>query len=134
MADTLLDACEDLRFEPDLGWIFYTGASPEDYLKKYAHRCPVIHLKDVYARDLTLAGNSLCLGTKKADPEKGYFEFRPLGYGMLNLPKLMPACLKCAPEWMVLDHDLAYERDSFMDLKLSLDYTKTLLEIMPEAN
>jgi hypothetical protein len=46
-----------------------------------------------------------------------------------TLPRLMPMCLSCAPEWFVMDHDLAYERDSFADLKLSLDYVKTLLSL-----
>ena len=32
-----------------------------------------------------------------------------------------------------MDHDLAYERDPYDDLKLSLDYTRALLAMQPEA-
>ena len=61
--------------------------------------------------------------------DRGHFEFRPTGYGVLNLPKLMPLCLDCEPAWFVMDHDLAYERDPYEDLKLSLDYTRALLKM-----
>ncbi len=30
----------------------------------------------------------------------------------------MPLCLACKPKWFVVDHDLAYERDSYEDLKM----------------
>ena len=46
---------------------------------------------------------------------------------ILDLPRLMPLCLDCQPQWLVMDHDLAYERDSFEDLRLSLEYTRSLL-------
>ena len=57
-------------------------------------------------------------------PETGFFEFRPTGYGLLNFPKLMPLCLAFNPAWFVPDHDLAYERDSFEDLRRSYEYVK----------
>ena len=127
--DEILDSCEELCFEPDVGWMMIKQVDPEKYLGKYMNRCPIIHIKDVYAKDWSKIGLSKELGTQKADPEKGYFEFRPTGYGMLNLPALMPLCLACNPEWLVPDHDLAYDRDSYYDLKLGLDYTRALLKI-----
>lgn len=120
---------DGLCLEPDLGWMLFAGAAPAEYLKKYRDCSPVIHLKDVYAKDFSLAGDGTELGEEKARPEKGYFEFRPVGYGLLNLPKLMPFCLDCRPKWFVMDHDLAYERDSYDDLILSLNYTTHLLKI-----
>ena len=115
--------------EPDLGWMLFAQADPAEALTKYSDRCPVIHFKDIFVKDLSLVGKGEELGETKARPEKGYFEFRPVGYGMLNIPKLMPLCLACKPEWFVVDHDLAYERDSYQDLKISLDYLKALMEI-----
>ena len=70
---------------------------------------------------------------QRGTAERGHFEFRPTGYGVLNLPRLMPLCLRCHPEWFVMDHDLAYERDIYSDLKLSLDYVRGLLSLMHEA-
>lgn len=132
--DTVMDSCKacGLQLEPDLGWMLYAGADPAVYLQKYCGCSPVIHLKDVYAKDFSLVGDGTELGEEKARPEKGYFEFRPVGYGLLNLPQLMPLCLACKPKWFVMDHDLAYERDSYDDLILSLNYTTHLLKICGE--
>lgn len=118
-----------LSFEPDLGWIEIGGGNCAEYLTRYADRCPVIHLKDYYSADNAKLGFVRDFLPQRGSAERGYFEFRPTGYGVLNLPRLMPLCLSCAPEWFVMDHDLAYERDSFADLKLSLDYVKTLLSL-----
>lgn len=132
MLDIIAETCEEdgLCLEPDLGWMAFAQADPFSYLSKYAKRCPVIHLKDIYAEDLSKVGDAADLDSQKANPARGYFEFRPTGYGILNIPKLMPLCLKCNPEWLVMDHDLSYERNSFSDLKLSLDYVRNMLDIV----
>jgi sugar phosphate isomerase/epimerase len=118
-----------LSFEPDLGWIDIGGGDSATYLARYADRCPVIHLKDYYSADRSRHGFVRDFLPARGSAERGLFEFRPVGYGILDLPRLMPACLRCAPEWFVIDHDLAYERDSFADLKLSLDYVTNLIAI-----
>lgn len=118
-----------LSFEPDLGWIEIGGGNCADYLTRYVDRSPVIHLKDYYSTDNSKLGYVRDFVPQRGSAERGHFEFRPTGYGILNLPRLMPLCLSCNPEWLVMDHDLAYERDSFTDLKLSLDYVKTLLSL-----
>jgi sugar phosphate isomerase/epimerase len=131
IADEILDRCagEKLCFEPDLGWMAFKGVDPAQKLVKYKDRCPVIHLKDIFARDLSKA---VALGDpddQKASPERGYFEFRPVGYGMVNIPRLMPFCLDCNPNWFVMDHDMAYERSAYDDLKISLKYTRRLINL-----
>lgn len=118
-----------LCLEPDLGWMLFGGADPAYYLKLYQDCSPVIHLKDVYAVSFEQAGKGEELGEEKARPEKGFFEFRPVGYGLLDLPRLMPLCLACQPKWLVADHDLAYDRDSYEDLAWSLSYIRNMLKI-----
>ncbi len=122
-------APETLALEPDLGWIEIGGGSCEHYLKTYRDRCPVIHLKDYYCSDLAKVGRVRDYTPEKGGDAHGHFEFRPTGYGVVNLPKLMPLCLDCKPAWFVMDHDLAYGRDSYDDLKLSLDYVRALLSL-----
>jgi sugar phosphate isomerase/epimerase len=112
IAQRMLDAVPGLRFEPDVGWMAVAGKDPAWYLERYRSRTPVIHLKDVFLTD------------------EG-FTFRPTGYGTVNTPKLMPAMLACHPEWLMVDHDLAYDRDSYDDLALSYQYVKALCSIVP---
>lgn len=120
---------ETLALEPDLGWIEIGGGNAAEYLQQYSTRCPVIHLKDYYTSDKSLLGRVREFIPARGGAEHGYFEFRPTGYGILYLPRLIPLCLACQPEWFVMDHDLSYERDPYDDLKLSLEYTRSLLAI-----
>lgn len=108
----ILDAVPALRFEPDVGWMVVAGADPARILARYLNRTPVVHLKDVFLTD-------------------GGFVFRPTGYGSVNTPLLMPAILACAPEWLMVDHDFAYDRDRYDDLALSCRYVKALCAIVP---
>lgn len=126
-AARVLDAVPALSFEPDVGWMVYAGQDPDVYLKKYRDRCPVIHLKDLYADDLTALKPGAAAAEIEYDPENGGFAFCPTGYGVVNTPRLIGACLACQPEWLVVDHDLAYERNLYDDLKMSYDYVKALL-------
>jgi sugar phosphate isomerase/epimerase len=121
---------ESISLEPDLGWIMIGGGEPKLFLERYMNRCPIVHLKDFYAEDITKIGNVSELNSQKGDEAHSYFEFRPVGYGIGNLPALMKRILNCNPEWIVADHDLAYERDSFFDLKVSFDYIKNMLAIV----
>ena len=123
---------ETMALEPDLGWMEIGGGDCVAYLREYADRCPVIHLKDYYSSDNSKLGRVREFVPARGTAERGHFEFRPTGYGVLNLPKLMPLCLNCEPEWFVIDHDLAYERDSYEDLKISLDYTRALLAMQAQ--
>jgi sugar phosphate isomerase/epimerase len=127
--DQLLGALggEGLCFEPDLGWMVYRSADPAAYLRRYPSLCRVIHLKDVYADDYSRVTKAP--GERRRDPGNGGFEFRPTGYGTVNFPRLLPLALDCAPQWLVVDHDLAYGGDSYGELRLSLEYVKNLLRI-----
>ncbi|MGB8450732.1 MAG: sugar phosphate isomerase/epimerase [Anaerocolumna sp.] len=120
---------ENLSFEPDLGWMAIGGAKPEYFLDKYKERCPIIHLKDFYAVDIAKIGNVFELNSLKGDKEHSFFEFRPVGYGVANIPALMKRIRACSPKWVLADHDLAYGRDNYYDLKISLDYIKNLFMI-----
>jgi sugar phosphate isomerase/epimerase len=131
--EDLMDSipAEVLALEPDLGWMQIGGADPVYYLEKYHNRCPVVHLKDFYLAD----GATFRMppqtpnGLARGGAGEGFFEFRPCGYGISNTPKLLPYVLRCQPEWLVMDHDCAYERNPYDDLALSLEYVKALLAL-----
>ena len=101
-----------LYCELDLGWIGIGGGDPAYYLGKYKNRCPVIHFKDYINTG-------------------GGFLFRPTGYGVMNNAELYKMSAECGlpPEWYVMDHDCAYGRDPYFDLKISLDYFRNLTTV-----
>ncbi|MCL2422199.1 MAG: sugar phosphate isomerase/epimerase [Defluviitaleaceae bacterium] len=99
-----------LSLEPDLGWMQIGGGNPAYYLEKYRDRCPVVHFKDY------------------APAGKG-FVFRPTGYGVMDNAGLYAKTLQFDPlsEWVVMDHDDAYGRDSYGDLAMSLEFFRNLM-------
>lgn len=131
MLDLILDSFhqDELLLQLDLGWIALGGGEPSHYLEKYRDRCRVIHLKDYYATRPTLMPSAFLLGDSRGGPEHNFFEFRPSGYGIMNFPALMRGVLDCRPEWITLDHDHSYERDTFVDMKMSLEYIKQLIAL-----
>lgn len=131
MLDLILDNTdpEDLKYQPDLGWLALGGADPAAYLTKYKDRCPIIHLKDYYASSPILLESPFVLGEKRGGKQYNDFEFRPAGYGIMNFPSLMSLVLACKPEWITTDHDMSYERDTFEDMRMGLQYTRYLLQI-----
>ncbi len=132
MFEVILDEIPEdyLALEPDLGWMAIGGADPVFFLDKYRNRCPVIHFKDFYASEISKIGNVGDLDHRRGTAEMGYFEFRPVGYGIANIPGYIHKVLECNPEWIVMDHDLAYERNSFEDLQLSQSYVRQLLSMI----
>jgi hypothetical protein len=56
------------------------------------------------------------------------FLFRPTGYGVVGNAELYNKTLTYSkpPEWYVMDHDCAYERDIYFDMKISLEYFNNL--------
>lgn len=136
MLDVILESTDPelLKFQPDLGWLSLGGGDPGLYLEKYASRCPIIHMKDYFAAAPLLLESPFPLGLKRGGAEHNFFEFRPSGYGIMNYPALMPKILACSPQWITTDHDMSYERDTFADMKMGLDYTKYLVSLYrPEA-
>lgn len=72
-------------WEPDVYWIARAGEDPVAYVRRYADRCPLVHLKDV-----------------AADAEQSFAE---VGEGTLDFDALFAA----APEadWYVVEQDRA---------------------------
>ena len=108
----LLTDAPSLKLEPDLGWIGIAGEDPAEYLRLYADRSPVLHFKDYY---------------KAPGAPANDYTFRPTGYGIIRYPELIGLALACEPEWIVTDHDDAYEHDIYHELSLSLNYVRELI-------
>jgi len=88
--DILLDATSPnhLYAELDTAWVFVGGADPAAYIRKYARRCPVIHVKDV-----------------AAELQNGRPCFTPLGRGALDWKAIFRAAEEARVEWLVYEQD-----------------------------
>lgn len=100
----LAGAGEHLQWEPDLAWVVRGGGDPLALLRRYAGRCPRVHIKD-----LAPAG--------EGEDEKG---FADVGYGTLDWQALLPAARAAGAEWYIVEHDLP--RDALRTIQRSITY------------
>lgn len=93
-----------LDTEIDVCWVNVGGENPVDYLKKYAGRAPVVHIKDFFGErsedmyDL--------IGVANTRPKRpGNFEFRPVGAGLQNIPAILEAADEAGATWYIVEQD-----------------------------
>ena len=129
--DYLFANVEGLNPEFDTCWIKYAGYEPCDYLKKYAGRYKVVHLKDFTCRELG-AGPAYALidkdgkEIKTKSREENEFRFRPVGSGMQDIPAIIDAALAGGAEYFIVEQDQTYEQDSLDAIRQSREYLRSL--------
>ena len=95
-----------LQTELDVCWVNVGGENPADYIRKYAGRCPVVHLKDFYGEKSEDMYE--LIGLASAAPKRpGNFEFRPVGSGVQNFPEILKAAEESGATWVVVEQDKA---------------------------
>jgi sugar phosphate isomerase/epimerase len=85
--DLLFDWCDPelVKWEPDIYWVKYGQEDPAAYIRKYAGRTPVVHLKDM------TAGSSPT--------------YAEVGEGILDWPSIFAASEASGAEWYVVEQD-----------------------------
>jgi sugar phosphate isomerase/epimerase len=112
---------EQLQVEPDTCWIKVAGQDPAAYIRKYAGRVPVIHLKDYWlqatanvaaanlaAANLAAAGkmyNLIGMEKEEKPAGQGQFAFRPLGQGLQDIPAILAASIDAGAQYVVAEQD-----------------------------
>ncbi|MCR2806160.1 sugar phosphate isomerase/epimerase family protein [Paenibacillus soyae] len=79
---------EKLQVEMDIGWVQYSGVDPLAYIRKYAGRLPLLHLKDYRGG------------------EKGkQIDTVELGRGDLPLNAIIETASEASVEWLIVEQD-----------------------------
>jgi sugar phosphate isomerase/epimerase len=82
--DRLLELGE-IDLELDLGWVWDAGADPEEWLRRAAGRCPLVHVKDFSRR--------------------GERAFAPVGDGAVGYERVVPAAVAAGAGWLIAEQD-----------------------------
>lgn len=116
---------ENLQTELDTCWVNIGGEVPAEYIRKYAGRCPVVHLKDFVG---SKSENMYALiGTDAAKMEdSNKFEFRPVGSGKQDFPAILEAAVESGAEYVIVEQDNTYDIPCLEAAKMSRDYLKSL--------
>ncbi|HIJ65570.1 MAG TPA: sugar phosphate isomerase/epimerase [Candidatus Hydrogenedentes bacterium] len=91
-------APENLCAELDLAWVYAGGADPVAYVRKYAQRCPLIHVKDL-----------------RAERKEGRVQFAELGRGVLDWPAIFDAARESGVEWCIYEQDQDFSTGDPLD-------------------
>ncbi|MBQ2915252.1 MAG: sugar phosphate isomerase/epimerase [Clostridia bacterium] len=114
-----------LQTELDTCWVNVAGENPTEYIKKYAGRCPVVHLKDFVGGKSENMYELIGTDTAKAET-KEEFAFRPVGQGVQDFKSITAAAVECGAEWMIVEQDNTYEIPSVEAAKMSREYLKSI--------
>lgn len=101
--DILCANAPHLKLEIDTYWVQMGGCDPTEYIKKYAGRQDIFHLKDfgvIYPRTSIMV---------------------PVGTGNLKWHEILPAAEQSGVEWFIIEQD-SCQKDQFESLKDSYDY------------
>ncbi len=127
-----------LGVQPDTCWIKVAKEDPVQYIKKYKGRVPVVHLKDFFKKDLYQEENEDqikmydLLGVKPKDDirqvSQETFTFKPLGYGMQNIPEILKASKEVGAQWVVVEQDMpAKGMTAIESARLSIKYLNNII-------
>ncbi len=113
-----------LATELDCCWVKVAGEDPVEYVKKYAGRCPVVHLKDFTGVKSENMYN--LIGLKETAKSTSSFEFRPVGYGKQDIPSIIKAAIASGAKYLVVEQDQPGEQTSLEAAEMSRNYLKSL--------
>ncbi len=92
-----------LQAELDTYWVAKGNLDPLAYLRKYAKRCPLVHLKDM-ANDETRS-------------------FAELGRGTLDIPAIIETASASGADWLIVEQDVC-NGDPLESVAISFDYLR----------
>lgn len=131
MLDVLYESVDAdlLKTQLDTCWVNVGGENPSEYVRKYAGRCPTVHLKDFVGQKsenmYALIGVKNDADAKAAENQA--FELRPVGYGVQDFPSILKASEEAGAQWVIVEQDRpSLDKTALECAKLSIDYLKTI--------
>jgi len=106
--DAFFRELPEISAQLDTGWIKAAGQSPEAYIKKYAGRCPVVHIKD------TIENSQNC------------YVDTPVGQGSQNIPATVEVSAESGVSGFVVELDRPHGKTSLEAARESREYLKSL--------
>ncbi len=113
----------------DTCWVCYAGYDPAEYIRKYADRLSVLHLKDFDCKTLAggpayalidSEGNAGDAPTK----EENDFAFKPLGMGRQDFDAILKAAEETNIHTLIVEQDESPDMPALESVKISRQFLK----------
>lgn len=120
----------NLQNEIDVCWVDYSGQNPAEYVAKYAGSIPVVHLKDYKLEGKLSSAPYALIGISTDNSMKdegGWFEYRPLGEGQVDIPAVIKAAIDGKAQWLCVEQDEPSQgRTRLEGVAKSVEYLRAL--------
>lgn len=126
MLDIMKNSTSKVGFELDVHWIHRGGENPVEFIKKYAGRVSLLHLKDYRVGRLDVSKLNFQDMTNFMRDFTNVIEFAEVGEGTLDFKSIIPAGLESGSKYFLIEQDDTYGRDPFESLKISADNLRKL--------
>ncbi len=114
-----------LETELDTCWVNVGGVNPADYIRKYADRTHIVHLKDFVGSKSENMYALIGIDENEKKDTGGKFEFRPVGYGVQDFPAILKASEEVGAEWVIVEQDMPSMGKTPMECaEMSINYLK----------
>ena len=120
LLDIIRDNTRTLGFELDIHWIHRGGENPVAFIRKYAGRIRLLHLKDYRIGEVRMPEGPFD-AAKFMQAFYGIVEFAEVGEGTLPVKECIQAVLEGGSEYFLIEQDDTYGRDPFDSLRISRD-------------
>ncbi|MFZ7946458.1 MULTISPECIES: sugar phosphate isomerase/epimerase family protein [Bacillaceae] len=126
LLDLIKNNTSKLGFELDVHWIQRAGENPVEFVKQYAGRISLLHLKDYRIGQMDLSNVDFKDMSKFFDIFTNTIEFAELGEGNLNIKAIVEAGLESGAQYFLVEQDDTYGRDPFDCLDISAKHLREL--------
>lgn len=120
LLDIIKDTTKHMGFELDIHWIHRGGENPVEFVKKYAGRIRLLHLKDYRIGEMKMPEGPFDF-TKFNQAFTNVVQFAEVGEGSMPVKECIEAGLAGGSEYFLIEQDDTYGRDPFESLKISRD-------------
>lgn len=121
---------EAVKPELDVCWADYAGYKPCEILSKYSGNIPVVHCKDYFLEGKLSSAPYALIGISTDNSMKdegGWFEYRPLGMGQLNMSAIIEKAIDNGAQWLCVEQDEPCEGLTRLEgIAKSVEYLKAL--------
>lgn len=116
-----------LQTQIDTCWVNVGGENPAAYIRKYAGRAEIVHLKDFAGQKSEHMYALIGIDDEKDKDGTGAFEFRPVGYGKQDFPAILAAAEEAGAKWVVVEQDQPSMGKTPLECaQLSIEYLRKL--------
>lgn len=101
---------ELVKLNLDVAWVYFGGAQPDEVIRHYAGRCPVLHIKDLLGLEP---------GCESASGDRGKARFTEVGTGVVPVKSAVAAAEDAGVEWLTVEQDRLRDLPAFESIEVS---------------